>query len=499
MPDQNFQPSDASAKLGTTNPSVTTPVEPVPLIPPDNLSQAPPPLETPVIPGPLITEEVSTSSLPAGGSDIPPTPPIVEPAPDGGFPEEPSQGSAAPSGDIVSPIIDGAPKKKSAGKKMIATILGLLILVGGLGAGVILVKQQQDIRERAATACKTDADCKSGYVCSDKGACVLNATAKPTETKAPTKTPTETKAPTATATPAQNACEKAGGLCYETSVVKADCSNIGKPINGGVGCSSLSQVCCAKAGEPTKTPTPTCAGNEYCAQGQICVNGVCIAGTPTPTSSISCVNAPTTSGQCKHTDGTTASFTGNCVIYYCPNGLGSNGKCGVEDTGVWWKFGSCSSLWNSLGVNQCGQIDTVDTNNAYCIPTGQCNSKIVNNSSCSATPTQPGGPTVTSTVAPEATAQCLNIRAFNTSWIELSSTQLAALKAGDIVRFTVAGTATSGSFDMARFKINGVQRADVTQKRPGTQEFYDEYVIPSGVTTFTINAQIHHTTLGWSN
>lgn len=443
MPDQNFLPSDASAKLGITNPSVTTPVEPVPLTPPDNLSQTPPPLETPVIPGPLITEEVSTSSLPAGGSDMPPTPPIVEPAPDGGFPEEPPQGSAAPSEDIVSPIIDGAPKKKFGGKKMIATILGLLILVGGLGAGLVLVKQQQDIRERAAiSTCKTDANCKTGYVCSDKGVCVLNATAKPTETK----TPTATIAPTATASPTQNACEKAGGLCYETSVVKVDCSNIGKVINGGVGCSSLSQVCCAKAGEPTKTPTPT---------AQTCRPGWLSGGRFRDTAEEACI-----------------------------------GQCGYRNVAA--REGNCN--WENRGSG-------MDPNWCY-----QCVGTAASGTPPPTSPTPSKGPTVTSTptltatptLPPGATAQCLNIRAFDTSWNELSSAQLSALEAGNIVRFTVAGTATSGSFDMARFKINGVQRADVIQKRPGTQEFYDEYAIPSGVTTFTINAQIHHTTLGWS-
>jgi len=69
---------------------------------------------------------------------------------------------------------------------------------------------------------------------------------------------------------------------------------------------------------------------------------------------------------------------------------------------------------------------------------------------------------------------------------------------GDTVRFTVAGQASSGSFDKARFKINGVQRPEVTGKRPATEEYYDEYTIPAGITTFTINAQIHHATLGWS-
>jgi hypothetical protein len=91
----------------------------------------------------------------------------------------------------------------------------------------------------------------------------------------------------------------------------------------------------------------------------------------------------------------------------------------------------------------------------------------------------------------------LNIKVFDTNWIELTPTQLSSFSAGQTLRFTVAGTASTGSFDQARFVINGVTRTAVTQKRPGTNEFYDEYVLPPGTTTFSINAQLHHSTLGW--
>lgn len=59
-----------------------------------------------------------------------------------------SQGSAAPS-DF--PDTTPAPKKKFGRGKVIATILGLLLLVGGVGAGVFVTQTNQDIRERAAS------------------------------------------------------------------------------------------------------------------------------------------------------------------------------------------------------------------------------------------------------------------------------------------------------------------------------------------------------------
>lgn len=51
----------------------------------------------------------------------------------------------------ISPIIDSSlPGKKSSGKKVVPTILAVLFLVGGLGVGIFLVQQQQDIREKAS-------------------------------------------------------------------------------------------------------------------------------------------------------------------------------------------------------------------------------------------------------------------------------------------------------------------------------------------------------------
>ena len=108
--------------------------------------------------------------VPAGDASVPPpfppeTPPIEGAAP----PPDMGTGSAAPSYDIP-PVVTPIGKPKGGGRKVIATILGLLVLVGGLGAGIILVRQQQDIREKAAVI-----DCvgeggtcwPSNYICPD--------------------------------------------------------------------------------------------------------------------------------------------------------------------------------------------------------------------------------------------------------------------------------------------------------------------------------------------
>ena len=74
---------------------------------------------------------------------------------------------------------------------------------------------------------------------------------------------------------------------------------------------------------------------------------------------------------------------------------------------------------------------------------------------------------------------------------------LAVLAVGDIVRFAVGGSTTAGSFDKARFTINGTLRPEVTTQKPGSNDFFDEYTIPVGVTSFIVKAQIHHSSLGW--
>lgn len=117
---------------------------------------------------------------------------------------------------------------------------------------------------------------------------------------------------------------------------------------------------------------------------------------------------------------------------------------------------------------------------------------ILNGQKCSTstptpTPTASPSPTPTGNV----TAQCVEIKAFDANWNQLTTSDLTSLEAGDVIRLTVKGLSSGGTFDKARFTINGNLRAEVTQKRPSTQEFYDEYTIPAGTTTFNVQAEIH--------
>ena len=410
-------------------------------------------------------------------SELPPAPPIVEPA----LPETPPVGDiggAAPTFDI-SGSMSGTPppKKKFGGRKFVATILGLLVLVGGLGAGIILVQQQQDIRERAAGPVQTycsaanQANCPNGCTPSASGGicksycssannkdCIYGCTPNNsggTCKSAPTPIPTTTVKPTTTAAPTttpkscttsdgkSGTCMAAGsctGQVYSDSSSTLNCKTT--PLGGGGGA-----ICCVP-----KAPTPT----PYCSSAN---NKDCIYGCTPNNSGGTCKSAP-------------PSIPDEQPGERCA-GLG--GKCVEPEVAA--SPNRPEFYCDKLGQQSCPA-------NEVCIKCAGASTPV---------------PTLTPPPGGGVVAQCLNIRAFDTNWVELTVAQLAQLKAGDKVRFTVGGTASGGSFDKAKFKINGVERPEVTGKRPDSQEYFDEYTLPEGVTTFTINAQIHHSSLGWSN
>lgn len=92
----------------------------------------------------------------------------------------------------------------------------------------------------------------------------------------------------------------------------------------------------------------------------------------------------------------------------------------------------------------------------------------------------------------KVTMQCNNVKVYDKDFNLLTSDQLKLLSAGDQIKVAVSGQTSSGSFDKARFSINGVDRPEVSSKNSATNEIYDEYTIPDGVTQFTIKAEIHH-------
>ena len=110
------------------------------------------------------------------------------------------------------------------------------------------------------------------------------------------------------------------------------------------------------------------------------------------------------------------------------------------------------------------------------------------------TPTPTNTKTPTPTPTPPPTAQCREIKAYDTNWNPLSTSDLEKLLPGSKIRFTVIGSTSAGIFDKAKFSVNGVGSGEVTQKKPGTEEFYFEYTIQvsDAGKNLTVEALVHH-------
>jgi hypothetical protein len=355
-----------------------------------SISTPSPPLVSPTDQG-----QTADTPPPAANSTVPPPPPIIE---------EQKEGET----NIPPVVTTGGKPKGKVGKKVIATILGILFLVGGVSAGVILVQRQQDIREKAAVI---NGNGGGGGV-----------------TPTPTPTLIPTRAPTATPTPTVTDCSFDKSKAWSTC--PAECKDTVKSLSECY-LAAKNWICTGKQWQPNYADPGNCAGS--CPWPL--TNGQCCPTSPDNCSNLGskiCIEDP---------------FVSECTLWdnSCPSGQK-----------YYWKAIAWSENYDEL-VEQY----------------------------CRAKPTPTPGVGLR--------ASCLLIRIFDADWNDITS-QLSSLKAGDTIRFTVSGTTSSGNIDKARFRINSpTWRTDVVAKRPGTNDFYDEYTIPEGVTSFTINAQLHHT------
>ena len=94
-------------------------------------------------------------------------------------------------------------------------------------------------------------------------------------------------------------------------------------------------------------------------------------------------------------------------------------------------------------------------------------------------------------------AQCNEVKVFDENWSRFLPEDYSKLVPGTKIRLTISGTTNDGSFDKARFIINGQSGPEVTTKRPGTNEFYYEYQISSSDTQLSVKGEVHHSSLGW--
>jgi len=78
-------------------------------------------------------------------------------------------------------------------------------------------------------------------------------------------------------------------------------------------------------------------------------------------------------------------------------------------------------------------------------------------------------------------------------------TDFSLLEAGDLVYFGVYGSFDQGEIDGARFRINGGEwEVTADQHTIGDETFYYvDYTIPEEAYHFRVEAEIHHSSLGW--
>lgn len=443
----------------------------------------------------------------------------------------------------IPPIVTSP--KKNITKKIVATVLGLLVLVGGLAAGLVLVRQQQEVREQAVgqppgggpckictasaecvqgdplatcdssiNECAVPSDCLTGgicpkgfdeYYCPDTGETRCSRTAVPGCVKSGQQLPGEDGTGGLQACGVGLQCRanpfQGADACIAGGTRTEYCCNPGEVIKLSGG----SENCATPDGGTTDDGGGDGGGGgggttnfvdctALCGNQSLCTQA-CNQYLPGENCSSLCANQSQCVSRCQSlTGGGTIQVGTDCAAtqgegtvylygqtnaeirdYWCPNVTSLGNGCAENESSRGVRPPGTYTV-NTSG--KCGifQIDVF----ANGVPVLGCGSyKYV---PCVGTP-------------PPESAKCLNIQAFDTNWTKI--TDLSTLKAGDKVRFTVAGQASSGTFDRARFKINGVQRAEVSAKRPGTQEFYDEYTIPAGVTSFSVNAEVHHSSLGW--
>lgn len=404
LPVDNTPPQPAPAVAPVTNPVV---VESNPSVPPIN------------------SNDSGFPNIMSESSDVAPPPPVIN-----GQAQEPS----------FVPTNTG--KKFGAGK-MIATMFGILLLAGGVLAGTFLVRQNQEIREKASAMCDGWASHGSTH------------------------------------TNSQDGCSY---YCDNGNWQRQSCPGGGGTGGGGSqgdgGGSTPQCNSCGGIGQGTCTGTlaTNCTGGSECYGNLVNTNGTCTepggntvpVGTPPGLGGDTATPAPGTgavgSGQCARCDL-------NCH-WAAPN-------CGVYQQGI-----DCGAP-----AGTCQQVDCLDANNDYVTVFA-----IDNNCVPGTTGTPPPSYTPPP-VTGDPLAQCLEIKVWDTNWNQLTTAQIAQLDPGNVVRLTVKGNTTQGTFDRARFGIDGAADVETTLTKPVTGEFYLEYTIPVGTNSFSVTGQVHHVSL----
>lgn len=370
-------------------------------------------------------------------------------------PQSGSQPSDAPTPPPQSPsVIATKPKKKFGGGKIIATILGVLLLLGGVGAGIYLTQQQQLFQQKAqeagcscpdGTGASCNTNCNTGDVVGDQIYCAT--------------------------------CGPNGGPTI--------CASGYAPNSNNTACES--------------TTTTTDGGGSVCIG---CVNNVGEQqGMHNVTDLKVTLTSPTSASLTwNYSSGRACTKRGGTYIFIGTDKSVVDNNCNLPGGSFWEINTALPSGCNWLkGVD--GGATSFDTasNGITLEPNTNYYYKVVSRYFHTQTfPNHPGeeedegewcgGQTYS---PPTTTGQCLSVKAYNTNWSEIPTADLSKLKAGDSVNFCVAGS--GGTFDKAQFWVTGVAQAITTTKGQGlaANSFCQSVGITDQTTNVDIKAKIH--------
>lgn len=336
------------------------------------------------------------------------------------------------------------PQKKFGGNRIIATILGILLLVGGVGAGILLTQQQQLFEQKAAIqSCK---DITKASECQ--------------QTCSPPKS-TDNKSYQCKWLSSQSKCVESANECNNDG----SCNT----YSDGKNCGSDGFSCVGA--EPEKPGCSFCLSkncNRTC--NQVLLSNNC---------------------KVKIADQDCSSIT-NPKIFYCEGDFDISQKgCFDNDPlppGVRWDPSTHSIKGSFCGTIQVDQ-NADEGSSAYC--------SWMDRSGCGTNPTPTPTTKPTPTPTPPVNASCLSVTAYDANWQAIDVNKLSSLKVGTKVNFCVAGSSNSGAFDKAQFKINTTLYPETITKRPSSNDYCQSYTITSTDKTVDIKAKIHHTILGW--
>jgi len=415
--------------------------------------------------GPLVTEEVTPNTntptpldSAANPTHLPPMTDSMPPPPTGGFVAPPSPSSTPVSSakkedgpkenDIpdLPPVLSTSGKpKKSFPKRTVATILGILLLVGAVGAGVTLVQQNQDIREKAV--CTANNACLSpGDSCC--GLEIFDASCAVTEARC-------------SQSPSLGECESPGS-CGASAQSCGPGEKCFKPAVGDSYCQADSS-CGGDGGGDGDECTP---GGSDCAFRERCDDGTCIDIDFCDNNSCDVETA----------------YPGCSVSHYM-----SNDKDDPTVLDIVIAQGVRSA---NLGATDCGaeQIDvSCDgdglTDGVWRRYDTNCTGGGGGNDNDTPTPTTP----------PSEGGQCLDVKILDSNFEKLGPQKRAALVPGQLIYLAVSGERIPGGIDRARFWINEVRQDPTTRNRSieDKRHFFMQYVIPAGTTSMKVDAQVH--------